>query len=403
MFGHRIKLLNLLGFQIYIDLSWVIIAVLVTWSLGAGTFPYYYPQLPTWEHWVMGLAGAFALFASIVVHEFCHSIVARRFGLPMKSITLFLFGGVAEMEEQPRSAGVEFAMAIAGPLASVVLGVIFVLLRNATNGIWPLGVTGVFAYLGVVNLILAAFNLLPAFPLDGGRVLRALLWKWGGNIRTATRISSLIGSGFGWFFVGLGAFSVLRGNFIGGIWLALIGLFLRSVSARSYSALLVKQALESERVARFADPNGIVISPSLPVDAFVGDIVVRQRGRLFPVVTEGKLIGCVSAEEVRHTPRESWARRRVGEIARLCTVREMVSGDIDAAEALEDMRRSGSNRLFVVEGDRRFIGTVTLEALARYVTRRLRSDAGEVDEEVPGADGGGPQDVDRARRERESA
>lgn len=378
MFRHRVRIITLAGFEVYVDLSWVIIAALVTWSLGAGTFPYYYPELSTSAHWIMAVVGAVALFASIVIHEFSHSIVARHFGLSMKSITLFLFGGVAEMEEHPRSAGVEFAMAIAGPLASIVLGLGLLLLRGVTPG-WPLAVTGVISYLGIINLALAGFNLLPAFPLDGGRVLRSLLWSWRKDLRVATRISTAIGSGFGWLFFGIGIFSVLRGNLIGGIWMAFIGLFLRTLSRRSYTALLIKQALEREDLRRFVEP-GSSVPASLPVREFINRHVYRVRARLFPVVSDDRLVGCISTEELRRTPQETWGEKQVGDIARSCTVREKIPMGMDASEALEAMRKSGSNRVFVVEGER-FIGTVRLEALLHFVAAKI--DIGEMGAGAP--------------------
>ena len=190
MFGKRIPLFKLLGFTVNIDLSWLILAVLVTWSLAKGLFPYYFEGLSNQVYWWMGIAGAIGLFISIVFHEFCHSIVARHFGLPMKGITLFIFGGVAEMESEPQSPKVEFLMAIMGPVSSVLLGAAFYLASMAGKSVgWPTSVNGVLQYLMVINFVLAGFNLLPAFPLDGGRVLRSILWGIRGNLRWATRIA----------------------------------------------------------------------------------------------------------------------------------------------------------------------------------------------------------------------
>ena len=195
MFGKRIKLFELSGFEVRIDLSWLVIAVLVTWSLAKGLFPYWHPHLSNETYWTMGVAGALGLFISIVAHEFCHSLVARKFGMPMKGITLFIFGGVAEMGDEPPTARAEFMMAIVGPLSSLVIGgICYLVSRWGEAGGWNTPVNAVTYYLFYINVILAAFNLLPAFPLDGGRVLRSILWGAKGNLSWATRVSSSIGS-----------------------------------------------------------------------------------------------------------------------------------------------------------------------------------------------------------------
>ena len=219
MFERRATLFKLLGFEVKVDITWTILALLVTWTLALGFFPERYENLTTVTYWWMGVIGALGLFASIVFHELCHSLVARRNGLPMEGITLFIFGGVAEMHEEPASPKAELWMAVAGPLSSILLALIFYLASLAGKaGALPLPVTGVISYLALINGILAGFNLLPAFPLDGGRILRAILWMRSGSLRLATRIASGIGSGFGTLLIILGVFSVLFGSFIGGIW-----------------------------------------------------------------------------------------------------------------------------------------------------------------------------------------
>ena len=211
MFGRSMKMFKLLGFEVKIDLSWIVIAVLVTWSLAKGAFPAWYPNLTPMTYWTMGVVGALGLFVSIVAHEFCHSLVARQYGMSMKGITLFIFGGVAEMGDEPPTAKAEFMMAIAGPLSSLAIGGIFYLVyRGGEAGGWNTPVNAVTYYLFYINFILAAFNLLPAFPLDGGRVLRSILWGAKDNLRWATRVSSSIGSAFGLGLIFLGVSAVHR-------------------------------------------------------------------------------------------------------------------------------------------------------------------------------------------------
>jgi Zn-dependent protease len=198
MFGKGITLFKLFGFKVKIDFSWLILGLLITWTLAEGLFPYQIKGLHPITYWIMGVAGALGLLFSIVFHELWHSLIARKFGLSMRGITLFIFGGVAEMTEEPPSPKAEFFMAVAGPISSVVLSLgLFAIFFIGAGAGWPKSITVVINYLAFLNLILAGFNLMPAFPLDGGRVLRSVLWGWKDNIRWATQVSSKIGGAFG--------------------------------------------------------------------------------------------------------------------------------------------------------------------------------------------------------------
>ncbi|MGE4014660.1 MAG: site-2 protease family protein, partial [Alphaproteobacteria bacterium] len=188
MFGRKLKVATLLGFAVYIDLSWLFLAALITWSLASSVFPVDYPGLALSTYWIMGAIGALGLFVSILSHELAHSVVARRFGIPIRGITLFIFGGVAEMEDEPPSAKSEFLMAAAGPLWSVVLAGLFYLAASLGSGAPP-AVHGTLSYLALMNALLAGFNILPAFPLDGGRVFRAGLWHLRKDFVSATRLA----------------------------------------------------------------------------------------------------------------------------------------------------------------------------------------------------------------------
>jgi Zn-dependent protease len=232
MFGKRIHLFKLLGFEVNIDLSWIIIAVLIAWSLSTGLFPYQFKNLSPQAYWIMGIIGVIGLFLSIIVHEFSHSLMARKYGMPMKGITLFIFGGMAEMTDEPTSPRAEFMMAVVGPLSSLAIAFGFYLLLVAGKQTgWPQPVNGILGYLALINGLLAAFNTIPAFPLDGGRILRSILWGWKKNIRWATKLSSRIGKGFGILLIVFGFFNVLRGNFIGGMWWFLIGMFIQGAAS----------------------------------------------------------------------------------------------------------------------------------------------------------------------------
>lgn len=367
MFGRRLDLFRLFGFEVRIDLSWVVIAILVAWSLSAGLFPLRHEGLSTQTYWIMGIVGALGLFFSIVVHEMSHSLVARRFGIPIKGITLFLLGGVAEMKKEPPSPRAEFVMALAGPLSSLGLALVFyATVRIAEDVGWPEAVYGVLKYLAWINGLLAAFNLVPAFPLDGGRILRSVLWRWKDSLRWATRTAAAIGSGFGLFLIFVGVLLFVRGDFVGGMWLFFIGLFLRRAANTSYNQLMVRRALQGEPVARFMKKDPVTVSPSTTLEDLVEEFIYRHQFKLFPVVEEGSgLRGCVTMRQVKEIPREEWGRKTAGEIAIQCSRENTIDSKADAVEALAIMSRTGSSRLMVTEGDR-LAGIISLKDMTRF-------------------------------------
>ena len=371
MFGKRLKLFNLLGFEVKIDASWLVIAVLVTWSLASGLFPYLYPGISREAYWTMGVLGALGLFASIVAHEFCHSLVARKVGIPMKGITLFIFGGVAEMGDEPPTARAEFLMAIVGPLSSMAIGAVFYLIyRGGQSAGWSTSVNGVIYYIAYINGILAAFNLLPAFPLDGGRVLRSILWGARGNLRWATRVSATIGSAFGLGLIFLGIYKFVSGDVIGGVWMFLIGMFLRNAAQMSYQQLLVRKALEGEPVRRFMNPDPVTVQSSSTVEKLVEDYIYKYHHKMFPVMEGEKLVGCITTRQVKDIPREAWDRETIREAASPCSDENTISPATDAVKALAMMNQSGVSRLLVVEGGR-LVGLVTLKDLLDFFSLKV--------------------------------
>ena len=371
MFGKRYTLFTLFDFAVRIDLSWLLILALVVWSLAGGVFPQQVEGLSGWQYGLMGLAAAAGLFLSIVFHEMSHSLVARGSGLPMKGITLFLFGGVAEMSDEPPSAMAELKMAIAGPLASVlVLGVFLGLATLGTSWGWSQPVTAVLRWIGYINGVLVVFNMIPGYPLDGGRVLRALIWKKKGNLREATRIASRVGAGFGLLLVGLGVVNLLFMNPIGGLWWILIGFFIRSVAKNSYQQLLIRIALQGEEVRRFMKGSPVSVSSSLSIGEFVEDYVYRHHYKLFPVVDQERLVGCITTRNVKEIPREEWSRYRVGDAAQPCSDSNTIAPHTDAVKALEKMNRNQADRLIVADGDK-LLGMLALKDLLRFLSVKL--------------------------------
>lgn len=373
MFGKRFKLFKILGFQVSIDLSWIIIAILIAWSLSTGVFPFEYKNLSTRTYWLMGAVGAIGLFISIILHEFSHSVMARIYGLPMRGITLFIFGGVAEMGDEPPSAKSEFWIAVVGPLSSIAIALIFYgFYRLGAHIHWPEPVNGVIAYLAMINGLLAAFNLVPAFPLDGGRILRSALWGWKKNLRRATRIAAAIGGGFGIFLIILGVLRVLGGNFVGGMWLFLIGMFIQSAAKMSYQQLLTRKALEGEPLQRFMNPNPVVVPASATVAQLVEDYVYRHHFKMYPVVNK-KLKGCVTTKQIKELPRKEWSQITAGELAQKCTSENTITPQTDAVHALSQMRRNNVSRLMVVE-DGKLVGIIALKDMLEFLSLKIELD-----------------------------
>jgi len=377
MFGRRVTLFRLFGFAVRVDASWIVIAVLVTWSLAAGVFPAEFPGLAASSYWWMGLIAALGFFGSIVFHELCHSLVANRYKLPMHGITLFIFGGVAEMGSEPATPKIEFLMALAGPVSSIVLGFMFWGLYVTGAATWPVQALGVLAYLAWINWLLAAFNLIPAFPLDGGRILRAALWHFKGDLRRATRIASAIGGGFGALLFAYGIFRLLAGNLIAAIWYCLIGAFLRGASRASYEQLLWRTALEGEPVSRFMRPDPVAVRAGMSLRQLVDDYVYRYGFKTYPVVADGggNLVGCVATRDVSQIPREEWERHHVEEIVHPCAANNTVSSDTDALQALNKIRENEGNNLLVTDHDR-LLATVSPGDIMNFLAAKLELEGG---------------------------
>jgi len=364
VFFRPIPLFALSGFQVRLDASWFILAVLIVWSLAAGLFPQRLPGLEPAAYWWMGVVGLLGLAASIVLHELAHSLVARRFDMPIRGITLFVFGGLAEMQEEPTSPRGEFLMAVAGPVTSFALaGLLWLSLRAGL----PEAAALVAGYLALVNLALAAFNLAPAYPLDGGRMLRAALWGRTGDILRSTRIASGLGSVFGLVLIVLGVATVVGGDFVGGMWWFLIGLFLRSAAAGAMENATARDALAGRPVADFMRADPISVEADATAAELVSDYVFRHYLKSFPVTDRGRLVGCVGVEDLRGIDEARRPHLRVRQVMQPCDEERTTAPETDAAAALRQMQRTGRTRLIVVRGGRP-TGVVSLRDLLSYLT-----------------------------------
>lgn len=377
LIGYRQRrLFSLFGFEVKVDLSWLLLALLITWTLGVGVFPIEYPGLSTPTYVWMGIACAIGVFFSIVFHEFSHSIVARRFGMPIRGITLFIFGGVAEMEREPPSPRSEFFMAAAGPIASFVLALLCSNIGTfAVARAWPVSVAGVFEQLAFINYIVAIFNLVPAFPLDGGRILRAALWNWKGDMLRATQISSRIGSGFGLALMFLGGVAFIQGNFIGGMWWFLIGVFLRGAAAASLHQLLLQELVQDQPVSQFMRRDPISVPPTSSVQDWIDNYVYRHHFKMFPVVDGSTLLGCINIEGAKRVPRSDWQKRTVAEIMEPVTDENSVAAETSAMELLSTMVRADGKRRFMVVEQGRLVGMISLKDLLEVIALKLEIEA----------------------------
>jgi Zn-dependent protease/CBS domain-containing protein len=371
MFSKPITLFEILGFKVQLDFSWVMLAMLITWSLARGYFPAYYLGLPDATYWWMAIAGALGLFGSIIFHEWAHCFVARQHGIPIKSITLFIFGGVAQMDEEPPKPKAEFLMAMAGPLASFALSAACYLIFKAGYQVnLPLSILAVFGYLAFVNSLLGGFNLIPAFPLDGGRVLRAGLWGWKNDFRRATRLACRAGSFFGFVLMLAGIFHVITSSFIVGAWWFILGLFLREAAGTSYYQAFARTTLAGATVRRFMTPDPATVSSALSIDALVEEHFYRSLHDMYPVMEDSRLIGCVSSKHIAKIPRDQWTQLTVRDVAVPCSAENTIAIDTDALAALSMMNRTGNSRLLVMDGDR-LAGIVTLKDLMKLLALKL--------------------------------
>jgi Zn-dependent protease len=371
MFFYRVRLFSLSGFDVYVDASWLLLAVLIAWSLAVGMFPGVVAGLSPATYWSMAMVATIGVLFSIVFHEMAHALVARHFDMPIRGITLFVFGGVAEMHSEPTSPLSEFLMALAGPVASAVLGFLLYLLFGFVDSLQgPPGIAAVLWYLSYFNWTLAVFNLVPAFPLDGGRMLRAALWGWRKDLSWATWMASGAGNVFGILLIALGLVEVLSGNFVGGLWLALIGLFLRGAANATYQQTLARQVLGGQPVSRFMNRRPITVPPDLSIQEFVEDYVYRHHHKVFPVVRDGRLLGCVTTAGVSAIDEAQWDYHTVAEVLEPCSENNMVTPETDTLEAMTKMQRTGRSPLLVVSRGQ-LVGMLSLRDLLELLTLKL--------------------------------
>ena len=361
-----IHVFTIAGIRILIDYSWFVIFFLVAVSLSAGYLPQEYPGQSAFSYWTAGLVATLAFFFSILFHELAHSLVAMRHGITIPSITLFLFGGVSRLSEEPKDPKTELVIAVVGPLSSFLLALVFWLATGRLEGQVSPMVTTVLRYLAFINFALGVFNLVPGFPLDGGRVMRALWWWRTGSLERATRLASDMGKGFALALIFLGAVIVFRGALVGGIWLIFIGMFLRGSAEQGYQQMVLLRALENVTVGDVMVERPVTVPPGLSLQALVNDYFLRYGYRGFPVVEDDRAVGVVSVSSLQGVPETERAARTVSQVMHPLEPSRTIGREAPLLEALEKMAAPDVGRLLVVD-DGRLEGLVTKTGLVRLL------------------------------------
>ncbi len=363
-----IRIFRIAGIDIYINFSWIIILVFLTFSLATGWFATLYPGWATATYWVVSLIAALLLFVSVLLHELAHSFVARARGLPVKSIVLFIFGGVSNIEREPGSSGVEFQMAFVGPLTSLVIGVVCYLLLLVMRGSNS-PVAAILGYLAVTNILLGIFNLIPGFPLDGGRVLRSIVWRISGNLVTATRVATIVGQIIAYLFILIGIFFFFTGNLLDGIWLGFIGWFLLSSAQTAGTQTIVKTSFQGVMVSQIMNSSPMTVPANISLQRLVHEYFIPQGLRSALVMQGDQLAGLVTLSDIRHVSQDQWPQTPVGYIMIPLERLHTVTPDQQLNDVLPLMTGRDVNQLPVVQ-DGRLVGILSRDAIMRFLEVR---------------------------------
>mgnify|MGYP001820596333 FL=1 len=373
MFGNAVKIFSLNKFDIRVDPSWLLIAALITWSLSRQYFPHVLPGADATLYLTISIMAMLGLFASLLLHELAHSVVARRLGVPIRSITLFLFGGVAELEQEPTSARDEFWIAVAGPAMSLCLAFGFWTLKHfAIFAGSPVAPVELLSYLALVNLVLALFNLIPAFPLDGGRVLRAVLWHRTGDMLAATRTAARSGTFLAYMLMSIGVITLFQGAMASVLWQIMIGAFFLLAARASYSQELAKTAFKGRTVDALMTRDAVTVSPDMMLSDFVNQIMLQAHVSFVPVTEGGVLLGHMDASVLTSIERDNWATTRVGDVFVGLDTEIMIGADLPVQDLLDKISATG-RRKFMVVSDHDLLGVISLSDLTRFLNARDQS------------------------------
>ena len=363
-----LRLRRIAGIDIYINFSWLVILVFLTWSLATGWFSQLYPGWSTATYWIVSLIAALLLFVSVLLHELAHSLVARARGLPVKNITLFIFGGISNLEQEPASPGVEFQMAIVGPLVSLLIGGLSLLLFAVLRGNSP-QLEAILGYLGITNLLLGVFNLIPGFPLDGGRVLRSIIWKATGSLLRATRIASAVGQIIAYLFIFWGIWQFFTGNILDGIWIGFVGWFLLTAAQSTNSHVMLQSMFRGVTVGQVMNRTPTTVPANISLQRLVDEYLLPFGLRTAFVIQGDQLAGLITLGDIRHVPREEWGQTPVGHIMIPLERLHAVSPQQNLNDVLPLMANRDINQVPVVQNGM-LVGVLTRDAIIRTLEVR---------------------------------
>jgi Zn-dependent protease/CBS domain-containing protein len=338
---------RIFGIPIRVDYSWFLIFALFTWSFATSYYPTAYANWPAVEYWIVGAITALMLFVSVLLHEIGHSWVSQRYKIPVRDITLYIFGGISQISSEPTSAWTEFWISIAGPLVSFILAGLFALLRLVVTGVAP--VLALFTYLSYINLVLGAFNLIPGFPLDGGGVLMAIVWGISRNRHRALLVASFVGNIFAYLFIFYGVLLAFNGNFINGLWIAFIGWFLLNASTGQVRQERLKELLGEHKVSEAINRNYAIIHSETTLQYLVDNHILGESRRSFVVEKMGIVVGLLTLHNLRSTPREKWATTTVDQVMIPTDQFKQIDMETCIWDAIQEMDRDGVNQLPVME------------------------------------------------------
>jgi Zn-dependent protease/CBS domain-containing protein len=361
---NNIPLGRILGIPIGLDFSWFLIFALMTWTLAVSYFPAEYRNWPVTQYWIVGALTAILLFVSVLLHELGHSVVAMHYKIPVKSITLFIFGGVAQIASEPPSAISEFWIAIAGPVVSFALALFFTILKPVAASFSPL--LALATYLAYINGTLGLFNLIPGFPLDGGRVFRAIIWGISHNFRRATLIAGNVGRAVAFLFILYGVWILLAGNFIGGLWIAFIGWFLESAAVSQVQHQQVHDILANHTVSQVMSSSYSIIPADTTVQYLVDDHILNSGRRSFIVENGDRVVGLLTLHHVQQVSRSEWPVTKVSQIMIPIEQAKLVQPDTELWSALEEMDRDGYSQLPVVS-EGQVAGMLTRDGIITFL------------------------------------
>jgi len=371
----RVTLFRFFGFKVKADASWFFLAVLISWTMSSHVYPHLYPGQSLDLYQAMGVATVAGIILSIIAHEVAHAVIAEDYHMPIASITLFIFGGVAEMKGEPSHPKGEFCMAVAGPVMSMLMALFFWALANLYGEYVRVGaVFHVLDYLGNLNMLIAVFNIVPAFPLDGGRALRAIIWHRKNNLVAATRIASEFGAVFAYGLIALSCYKiVIHNDLISGVWLGLLGFFVHSSGAYAVQQMESRSLLGMEKVSRFMHNHVTTVTPDLTITDLVNFYINKHYQRSFPVIDRDILVGVVGLQSVLSLDRHKWNWLHVASVMEPPNPTTVVSSGLSAADALEMMQRHRREQLLVAD-DGKFMGVIMLRDLANYLAITMKID-----------------------------